>query len=107
MDNNCIKWMSNKRLASYTNYAPYEPSNIDERCIHLLGTEARSSAFQWNDSYCTEELYFICEQNQKCDNNNNFNVETRNESDPDIDVRFNEIKPTNKIPDLRRGLVLN
>lgn len=58
-----FKWLATGQRISYTNWFPGEPNNQmsdgkSEDCMGLF------LAYTWNDFYCTDEYYFICELRQ-------------------------------------------
>lgn len=63
IENQATKWMSNNKLATYTNWAPAEPNNVAsaESCIQFYEI---STGLKWNDVRCDEVFYFICERDR-------------------------------------------
>lgn len=60
--------MSIGKPVTFTDWAPTQPDNSwrdgqHASCIHIVGLGwGKGTRSKWNDEFCNEELYFICEQ---------------------------------------------
>ncbi|KAJ8963889.1 hypothetical protein NQ314_005306 [Rhamnusium bicolor] len=53
-------WMSTSQIIEYTNWAPKQPDNNNEQCIHLI--LRKDNGLLWNDLGCNDRLHYICEK---------------------------------------------
>lgn len=53
-------WLGHARPMTYTDWNPGEPNNLAgrENCIEMR----RNMGFKWNDGYCYDKKYFVCEK---------------------------------------------
>lgn len=58
--------MSNGKTVKFTDWGPGQPDNVFrqndhqyEDCMHIFSLRY---GLKWNDAFCSDELYFICEQ---------------------------------------------
>lgn len=62
-------WMGNGQPLTYTSWFPGEPNNIGaERCVEISdgiwtdGKNVTANPLLWNNSFCNDDQYFICER---------------------------------------------
>lgn len=63
-------WASTGRRVAFTNWKSNQPDNknddLEEDCVEVLHHPEGNFMWQWNDSVCTHEKFFVCEKVNTC-----------------------------------------
>ncbi|XP_001661644.2 lectin subunit alpha [Aedes aegypti] len=54
-------WHNTGRILEFTRWAPGEPSEYGEECVMIAYWPSQGFYWTWNDAYCLEKYYAICE----------------------------------------------
>ncbi|XP_043216241.1 lectin BRA-2-like [Amphibalanus amphitrite] len=44
----------------FASWAPSEPNNPSEHCVHVYGPQHQSVTGHWNDASCSDSFHFLC-----------------------------------------------
>ena len=57
------RWVSSKKVATYTNWAPGQPDNGNAHCV-LIWLNRYPYTFKWDNQDCKLQNFFVCERGE-------------------------------------------